>query len=768
MPESSKQTDFEWIPFYEELARKLADYRSRQPELVAILTKAGVGVSLEDQDPKGTKIALSEIDPFTFFSLFHKFADKNRSACCAIIARELELKIAPPKTFAGVPSAQPQAAWYFSYKYKRDAGDIGKLWDLFSDVLSGKVTDEHFLPALKVRGVGKGNLTQGLFRMAPRTYLPIDSQTRPFLDKRGIASDFETAAEYMEICRQATEQAGQPPYVISRNAWLETTTDSEASVTDRPPLGDPAPVFLPSSLNRILYGPPGTGKTYATKRIAVDICDGTAPRTRPEIIQRYNELCEQGRVEFVTFHQSFSYEDFVEGLRPVLGDDFVADEAAYECRPGVFRRICTAAEAAVNAGGMVNEGFTLGNQRVFKMSLGNSLDATENYLFQECMQNNCVLLGYGQGLNFTGCETAAQIAEKLRTVKPDIAMNDYNITSMLYLASFIKTGDLILISDGNRKFRAIGEVTGDYEFVNRAGKDSYCQKRAVRWLWKHDQSQPIELIFDKRLSQMTIYLMDQDAIKRPALARLLGTRTARAVPDSYVLVIDEINRANISKVFGELITLLEPDKRLGAPEALTVRLPYSMELFGVPKNLYVVGTMNTADRSIALLDTALRRRFDFEELSPDYNAILGTGNGSIADEAGQKIDLRRALKVINDRLEYLLGRDQRIGHGYLTDVRTFGDLNETFAKKILPLMQEYFYEDWAGIAKVLAVPKGVPSFISKRTVAAVDLFGAVTADDMGYAENVDVYTVASVFTPAMYRGLYLSQDDMETQESVSA
>ena len=193
----------------------------------------------------------------------------------------------------------------------------------------------------------------------------------------------------------------------------------------------------------------------------------------------------------------------------------------------------------------------------------------------------------------------------------------------------MKKGDIVIVPYGNSAFRAVAEVTGDYQFVP-SENGTYNHQRRVKWLLKLDEPLPLDTIVEGNFAMRTLYPIPEIRLKKPALNRLLAgdqrSATERADqaagrPDQFVLIIDEINRAKVSKVLGELITLIEPDKRLGQPNALEVLLPYSRKPFGVPDNLHIVGTMNTADRSIALLDTALRRRFRFVEVEPDPSSL---------------------------------------------------------------------------------------------------------------------------------------------------
>lgn len=324
---------------------------------------------------------------------------------------------------------------------------------------------------------------------------------------------------YKKILKDKTYTLEEMMQELSKPLWEEYGKRT-SKVETNTPQGD-AMLNKPNNqrnipLNQILYGPPGTGKTYTTINKALEILKSYDEITEiPEGRQKQKEIFDtfvaKGQIEFVTFHQSYGYEEFVEGIKPSVKNGTVI----YETKNGVFKNLC-------------------------KKAL--------------------------------------------------------------------------------------------------EGKDK-----------------------------------------------------------PYILIIDEINRGNIAKILGELITLIEPSKRIGKSEGLQLTLPYSGESFGVPSNLYIIGTMNTADRSIALLDTALRRRFVFEEMMPKPECLK---DKKISD-SGNTIELDRLLESMNNRIEFLLDREHTIGHSYFMDVESIEDLHEVFKNKIIPLLQEYFYDDYAKIIAVL-------------------------------------------------------------------
>ncbi len=460
--------------------------------------------------------------------------------------------------------------------------------------------------------------------------------------------------------------------------------------------------------NLILYGPPGTGKTFATAREAVALCDGVVPASEEAMRHRYAELVTAGQVRFVTFHQSYAYEDFVEGLRPSTGETEGegASGAGFQLKPepGVFRELARIAEQAMQTA-EAGEPFDLTGRDVFKMSLGRA--GSEDHIFQAAIDGNYVVLGWGGEIDWTPYDSYEAVHARWNQDHPGTNGNDANIVQMARFRVNMKEGDVVVISYGNSRYRAIGEITGPYEYVPGDEKDYY-HRRRVRWLYIPKEPLSVDF-YDRPFTMRSCYRLVEQYLNREALAlNLPGSGSAETTrPKQFVMICDEINRANISKVFGELITLIEPDKRIGADYELRVTLPYSKHSFGVPSNLHIIGTMNTADRSIALLDTALRRRFDFREMMPDTSILPDV----------PEVDLKALLTRLNERIEYLFDREHQIGHAFFMGCKTRPDVDRVMRRKVLPLLAEYFHEDWGKIAAALGDAKG-ERFLQRTVLAA--------------------------------------------------
>jgi hypothetical protein len=490
---------------------------------------------------------------------------------------------------------------------------------------------------------------------------------------------------------------------------------------------------MPETTNLILYGPPGTGKTYATACEAVRLCLGEAAaeplrNDRDALMAEYRRLAGEGRIEFVTFHQSFAYEDFVEGLRPTTGveqegdDETASTSGGFSLKPhaGVFKIISE--RARLDTGDAPAKRLDR-SRPIYKIALGQR--GSQEDRIREGLDGGLIHLGWGGDIDWSDerFDDFEEIRKTWNDEKdPDASGKDPNIEMLYAFRSGLQIGDYVVISDGRDSYRAFGRVSGEYYFDAYA--DFHPHRRSVEWIWRDDNGAERAPFYARNFRRQSAYRLDPDRIDWDALESVvIDPNAERPVASArpHVLIIDEINRANISKVFGELITLLEIDKRLGCENEVRVRLPYSGTSFGVPANLHIIGTMNTADRSIALLDTALRRRFTFRELMPNVEELRRAMAARQLDAANlDGVDLCRLLQTLNERIEYLFDREHQIGHAYFTSCTTRADVENVMRHKVIPLLAEYFYEDWSRVAAVLGDGDGTNGshFLEARRLVA--------------------------------------------------
>lgn len=472
--------------------------------------------------------------------------------------------------------------------------------------------------------------------------------------------------------------------------------------------------------NIILCGTPGTGKTYSTVLYAVSIIEekplnGVKAEDYSAVFARYLKYKEDGLVAFTTFHQSYGYEEFIEGIRPVVFADENSEtgrDIEYEVHDGIFKEFCDTAGTPIGGGTSTDLGFGK-NPSVWKVSLEGTGD---NPTRSECLENNHIRIGYD---NYG--ETPPETYE--------VGDNGRNILNAFYYK--MQVGDIVFSCYSNKTVDAIGVITGEPEWHDEY--EHYKRLRKVKWLVKNIREDIFELNAQRLMMQPSVYKLSVSVSDALQLLRKVmpSLFTPRVKIPNRVFIIDEINRGNISKIFGELITLIEPTKRIGAEEQLRALLPYSGKNFGVPDNVYLIGTMNTADRSIALIDTALRRRFSFVEMQPD--------SATLKDVIVDGIDIGVMLDILNTRITILLDREHTIGHSCLLPLKadpTIEQLAAIFENTIVPLLQEYFYDDYEKIQLVLGdnqKPDDSIRFIIKRT-DAVKYFGNAYIDLPEYYE----------------------------------
>ncbi len=722
---------FTWIPFYMELADKLIDYRdNRKPLIDWIYANREAMQAKSLHDNGGVDDLLEDIDPFTVFGLFNKHISlEKRIKTISLLKERFNVKADVPKDFEGVPVLLNLSSYFFAYRDKRGENDIDNLWALFDKVINKKDCEAEFNKVIKQHAINV-RITMGLYWIRPNEFLALDTTNRNYLNKFGI--DLPSKVPEYKVYRgiiddikekMASNALTQKSFVeLSDNAWYSidknnnknkdkepktedivkesekehaTEKTEEEVVVEEPETeleksgwGNAYARLWKKKKNLVIQGAPGTGKTYCVPELVVRLCESKSEfdadkAGRKKLMAEYNRLKEEKRVMFTTFHQSMDYEDWLEGLRPELDED--NQQVTYNVEPGIFKKVCEEAERPLPGNVNVN---IPEDATVWKVSLGGT---GVNPLRTDCMENGYIRIGYD--------EYGKEITEETDWSKHKGEGKYLGKSILNAFMNDMKIGDVVMSCFSSRTVDAIGIVTGEYEWHEEF--DKYKRLRKVNWLVKGINENIVKLNDDKQMTLGTVYRLKPvtlDKVKT-ILDKYGKSKTLIENTRPYVIVIDEFNRGNVSKIFGELITLLEPDKRKGEPDAESVLLPYSKKAFYIPSNVYVIATMNTADRSLGTIDYAIRRRFAFVTVKPKeiedsnfnkdlFKKVSELFIANYDDYAASGFDDAFKLERAETLSSEYRPEEMWIGHSYFI-MKDAQDVKDRLLYEIIPLLEEY-------------------------------------------------------------------------------
>lgn len=679
---------FTWVPYYKEFAEKLLQFQEDRASLCRFIYDHEDELLinyLHDEGGKDDKF--TDIDPFTTFGLFNRgISMKNRVSSTALFKRLLNISADVPSDFDGVPLLNNQKSHFFGFRPDRKPGDIENLWRLFVKVVKKEDFENEYNALLGQFLIGV-NITMALFWVRPEDFLAFDSSNRAYMKRRyGIVLPNRAPAysAYMSILNDIKKKMKEG--VIKEKTFCELSANAYNGAlngAEQTRYDDIVGIWRRRK-NIVLHGAPGTGKTYDIPELAVRLCDPSFMsngRSREEIVKRYNQLKDDERLTFTTFHQSLDYEDWIEGLRPVVNE---TSQVTYEIEDGVFKRLCEAAERSKLEG---NQYGISPDADVWKVSLKRTGD---NDVRKDCMEKDYIRIGWDEYGDDISDETDGS------------SRNDKGKKILDAYINKMKVGDIVMSCYSSKEIDAIGVITGDYRYDESL--PAYKRIRPVRWLIKGKRENIVETNGGKEMVESTVYHLNSISLGDvEAILEKYGVFIEQEKDDKpYVMVIDELNRGNVSKVFGELITLLEADKRKGSKNEESVKLPYSKKSFHVPDNVYLIATMNTADRSLGSLDYAIRRRFAFIAERP-----IGLADDRFNAELFEKVsrlfvknfdeykasgwDATMRLLPADTLSDEYKPEDVWIGHSYflMRDEEGVDNSRERILYELIPLLEEY-------------------------------------------------------------------------------
>lgn len=591
------------------------------------------------------------------------------------------------------------------------------------------------------------------------------AQNQSELDEKGWSSQFENPVYFQPKFSdyKDSNKAAKIVFLVSNLKTIEPILASEFTFHDgfdvprqdnlSPVQFDPSINYssLPNSttpndynmnaykraLNQILFGPPGTGKTYNTINRALEVIgENIESENREDVKNLFDIKLKEGQVVFTTFHQSMSYEDFIEGIKPIppKQDNL---PVTYRVVDGILKKAC--AIAAYNCYKLFigsetqTDKYSFDNlYEAFIDLIQKQIDEKKSPIFKTFLGKEVQVKEINSNDSIIArAKNSVAIRHPAPLTKENIQKLYDRFKSIDEITELRQVRETVQVTPRITEFYAIFAGLKEFEKTFNPDKQSIIES---------NESQDVDFDEIQKKFNAGVY---NEAVKKYG-------KQAKPV----VLIIDEINRGNVSQIFGELITLIEEDKRIGQKESLEVTLPYSKEKFGVPSNLYIIGTMNTADRSVEALDAALRRRFYFEEMPPRYDL-----KDLQYPFAG--ITVSDLLQTINNRMEKLLDKDHAIGHSYF--ILKENETAETqipaiFYRNIIPLLQEYFFGDYGKIGLVLG-----EGFIKRKIWDNKDNGFADFTDsnDFSAFDERDVYEIINYNNPSTNHKIKVNGRDVE-------
>lgn len=669
---------FTWIPFYKEFAHKLLEYKNRRQELVETIysvldsTMNDSGTSVVNYFKKDKDERLTDTDPFSVFAIFNRTSnDKVRRECVTILKECFHISATVPSDFDGIPVLNAQKSIFVYQNGKTVEQDNLLLWNLFEKAVNHEDFGQEYDEALKIKGVNN-NLSMGLFWICPDRFLALDSQNRAFIEKElGLKIKKElNYKEYIQILSQVKNYMSKNTALcknfaeLSLLAWEKSNNENNGTMKDFKKYV----TLLEKNHNIVFTGAPGTGKTYLARQIANFKVLG---KTDIETLSDTEKAIIKERVGFVQFHPSYDYTDFVEGLRPLSDDN---GNVGFERKDGVFKEFCKRAILNSSSSEVVTNELNA-DPVVWKVSLAGTGD---NPIRTECMDNGHIRIGWAD----------------YGDVDDFYDFDNFKYGGKAILRAFqssMEIGDIVVSCYSESEIDAIGIVSGEYEYHEDGGE--FPRYRNVNWIAKGLRENIVKLNGDRKFTLSTIYrtCITPEAILKLANSHLQPNNDI-SIDKKFVFIIDEINRGEISKIFGELFFSIDPGYR---GEKGKVKTQYQNMVsegdvfadgFYVPDNVYIIGTMNDIDRSVESMDFAMRRRFTWIEISAESQKDMLNSLGEYAQEAKDRMTaLNRVIKGTPE-----LGKAYEIGPAYFLKLKNCNyDFDSLWEMNIEPLLREY-------------------------------------------------------------------------------